>query len=72
MQDWYKYFATVLNEERSEYTEEEENLEPMDFKMQISEEEIYNIILKMKSGKSPGPGNVNQELIKYGGRKLLQ
>ena len=48
MQDYYKYFGTLLNEGISEYKEEEENVEYMDIKMLVSEEEIYNIIQKIK------------------------
>jgi hypothetical protein len=30
------------------------------------------IIKNMKNGKSPGPGNINLELTKYGGKKVLK
>jgi hypothetical protein len=37
----------------------------------VSDTDVDRVIKKMKNCKTPGPGNMNLELIKYGGRKAL-
>jgi hypothetical protein len=37
----------------------------------VSHTDVDRVIKKMKNGKSPGPGIINLELIKYGRRKAL-
>jgi hypothetical protein len=37
----------------------------------VSDTDVDRVIKKMINGKSPGPGNINLELIKYGGKKVL-
>jgi hypothetical protein len=37
----------------------------------VSDTDVDRVIKKMKNVKFPGPGNINLESIKYGGRKAL-
>jgi hypothetical protein len=37
----------------------------------VSDIDVDVVIKNMKNGKSPGPGNIKSESIKYGGRKVL-
>jgi hypothetical protein len=37
----------------------------------VSDIEVDKVIKNMKNSKSPGSGNINLALIKYGGRKVL-
>lgn len=60
----------LLTEDRTEFIEEEEwKMESTN--LTVSDVEVDIVINIMKSRKSPGPGYINLELIKYGGRKLL-
>jgi hypothetical protein len=70
MQDWYELYSTLPAEDATEFIEEEV------WKMKstnliVSGTDVDIVIKNMKNGKCPGPGNINLELIKYGGRKVL-
>jgi hypothetical protein len=70
MQEWYKFDSTLLIGDRIEFIEEEE-CKMGRTNLTVSDIDVEIIIKSMKNGKSPGPGNINLELIKYGGRKVL-
>jgi hypothetical protein len=70
MQDWYQFYSTLLTEDRIEFIEEEEwKMESTN--LTVPDIDVDIVTKNMKNGKSPGPGNINLELIKYGGRKVL-
>jgi hypothetical protein len=71
MQDWYTFYSTLLTENRIEFMEEEE-WKMGSTNLTFSDIDVDIIIKNMKNGKSPGPGNINLELIKYGRRKVLK
>jgi hypothetical protein len=59
----------LLVEDRTTFIEEEEwKMESKN--LTVSDIEVDKVMKDMKSGKSPGPANINLELIKYGGRKV--
>jgi hypothetical protein len=69
-QNWYKFYSTLLAADRIEFMKEEE------WKMErtnltVSDTDVDIIIKNMKNGKSPGPGNIYLELLKYGGGKKV-
>jgi hypothetical protein len=64
MQDWYKFYGTLLIKDRTESIEEEE------YKMEstnltVSDIDVDTVLKNVNSRKSPGPGNINLALIKY-------
>ena len=59
----------MLQENRSEY--EEENVTTMISEAEITEEDINKALKKAKNNKSPGPGNIKMELLKYGGERVV-
>jgi hypothetical protein len=65
-----QFYSTLLKEERSEFIENEvrEN-EDMGIKVLLTD--MHLIVGKMKNGKAPRPGNINSELIKHVGRKVI-
>jgi hypothetical protein len=70
MQDWYKYYSTLLTEDKIEFIEEKEwKMESTN--LTVSGKDVDIIIKNIKNKKSAGPGNINLELVKYGGRKVL-
>jgi hypothetical protein len=70
MHDQYnKCYSTLLTEDRIEFIEEEEwDMESTNLK--VSDIEVNKVIKNITNGKSSGPGNINLELIKYGGKKV--
>jgi hypothetical protein len=72
MQDSYKFYSTILTEDKIEFIEEEEwKMESTTLIVSDILEDVDIIIKNMENGKYPGPGNINLELIKYGGRKAF-
>jgi hypothetical protein len=70
MKDWYKFYSTFLTEDRTEFMEKEE-WKMENTNLTVSDTDVDRVIKKMKNSKSPGLGNINLQLIKYGGRKAL-
>ena len=72
--EWEEYFQKLLNEDREEYLEEGTvgGQEQEGNEIQISESEVSGMLRTGKNGKSPGPGSINLELLKYGGDKIVK
>ncbi|XP_030751394.1 uncharacterized protein LOC115878924 [Sitophilus oryzae] len=69
IEKWRNYYAELLTENRPEFqsAEKEDNLAGT---LTISEREVHLSLKKMKTGRSPGPGNIAVELLKCGTEKL--
>jgi hypothetical protein len=69
---WKEYFSELLNIE-SNFEKEEIIVIPPNEDCQLNDptyNEVKNIIIKLKSHRSPGPDNVPAELLKNGGALL--
>lgn len=71
---WDKYFATLLTEDREQFTEEPENdrVQISASPIRISVKEVREVCTKLKNRKAPGPGDIPAELVKYGTTKLYE
>ena len=72
LDEWVKHYIILLVENAEEFLQN--NSQPNTPKenynnVQITEDEFIQLN-KMKNGRSSGPGNINIELVKYGGKKL--
>ena len=72
LDEWVKHCTSLLVENAEEFLQN--NSQPNTPKenynnVQITEDEFIQLN-KMKNGRSSGPGNINIELVKYGGKKL--
>ena len=66
MTDWKEHFEKLLNEDRKEYIEKE-TWEYEDTGLELCYDEVEFAVTEGKNGKTPGPGDINLELLKYGG-----
>lgn len=73
MGEWKKYYGQLLTENRSKYkqTAQQTIEERNDMHLLITEEETKKHVLNMKNLRSPGPGNIAIELVKYGGKEII-
>lgn len=72
MDSWKKYYEKLLQEDRQEYQNiEEEKIDNDEEPVKIEEEEVEEAVRTSKNGKSSGPGMIKIELIKYGGKNVI-
>ena len=70
MNRWIEYYKELLNENRKEFQEDDGWIYE-ETNMEVTVDEVLKEIKYSKNGKAPGPGAINSELLKYGGRKLI-
>ena len=69
MDRWIEYYKELLNEDRTEFQEDDGWIYE-ETNMEIIVVEVLKEIKHSKNGKAPGTGAINSELLKYGGRKI--
>lgn len=73
LEKWDEYFKKLLTEDRRQFQEQNfPNILTTASPLRINNYEVKNICRSLKNGKSPGPGNIPPELIKYGTEKLFK
>lgn len=73
--EWKQHFADMLNEDRQEFTTTgyaDVNITTQGTPVTINTREVEDVCQQLKNGRSPGPGNIPAELIKYGSDKLYE
>jgi len=70
---WGKHCYKLLVEDRKEFLGKKENLleKGMGNVIEIDSNTVKHAIMRMKTGRAAGPGDIPIELIKSGGQKLL-
>lgn len=71
LKEWKDHYNTFLTETREEFKEPELGINVTEQLEQLTTDEVKQCIKEMKSGRSPGPGNIAVELIKCGGTALV-
>jgi len=71
---WEKYYYTLLVEDRKEYLGKNEKLleKIIGNIIEIVSKTVKHAILRMKTGRTAGPGDTPIDLIKLGGQNLLK
>lgn len=63
------HYSSLLQENQSEYLEQNAlrntESEVEIYGVEVNEEDIKNILMKVKNSKKPRPGNIKMELLKY-------
>lgn len=69
-----QYFEKLLTEDRKEFqiTDNNTNITTQGSPVRISVSEVKKSVNALKNGRAAGPGNIPEELIKYGTEKLTQ
>jgi len=69
-----KYYYTLLVEDRKEFLGQNEKLleKYISNGIEIDSNTVKHAIMRMKTGRTAGPGDIPIELIKSGGQKLLE
>lgn len=63
----------LLTEDRENYKNKEQQIIQIQSEsMTINENQVRKVIAYFKNRKSPGPGGINAELLKYGTEKLFK
>ena len=71
--EWKKYFANILKEDRQEYMQPRElEVVPEDQVNEITAKEVQEAVREMKSGKSPGTGSNPVELLKHANSRTYE
>jgi hypothetical protein len=67
MTTWRNYFQNLLREERAAYADIplKDGIPPTQGSFSFSEDKVQRHIQNIKTGKSPGPGGLPIELLKY-------
>lgn len=75
-QTWEGYFEDLLTETREPFKQIQSNgiqgVRLIGSPIRVNEREVETICKQLKNGKSPGPGNIAPELIKYGPKVLIK
>jgi len=71
---WEKYYYKLLVEDHKEFLGKNEKLleEGISNVIEIDSNTVKHAIMRMKTGRAAGPGDIPIELIKSGGQKLLE
>lgn len=72
LDNWHTHYKTLFVEGRPEFTSQETPTIANANRLTIEIAEVKKALSTMKNGRSPGPGNIARELLKYGGNHLLE
>lgn len=76
LQKWDEYFGKLLTENREAYKKQEPEprieIRTLASPIRVKSAEVKQICQNLKNRKSPGPGNIPPELLKYGTDKLYR
>lgn len=74
LQNWEEYFERLLNEDRSEFIQAQENqsVNFIGFSITLRVVEITEVCKTSKCGRAPGPGDIPGELLKNGLCELFE
>ena len=73
IEEWERYFKDLLTENRIEFGEETRdttNINIISSPIRLTQKEVEEACRSLKNGKSPGPGDIPNELLKIGTKTL--